>query len=780
MKIFLFAAVFTLFLNAQPRYSQIRIPVRSTADMQQLTDLGIAADHFEGKVGSYIDLYVNEYEIDRLQNHHIPFTVLIADWNEYYNRVRSEPQSAAAAPTSVPPHFRYGSMGGFLTLAEVVQQIDSMHLLYPSLVSAKDSIGHTIEGRSIYALKISDNPSVHESNEPEVLFTALHHAREPEGMMTVIYFMWWLLENYGNEPEATYLVNNRQLWFIPVVNPDGYVYNQTTNPGGGGMHRKNRREVGSVNKGVDLNRNYGPFFMWNSSNIAGSSDDVNNETYRGASPFSEPETEAVKNFMANHDFKTCLNYHTYGNYLIYPWGYSSGESNDSLQYRYWSFAMAQHNRYSIGTDMQTVGYSTRGNSDDFMFSDSGKAKTVAMTPEVGTTGFWPSQNEIIPLAQENVLQNTLAAHYAGSLMEVFSFERNHNTIQLELINSGIAPSSASTLYCSSPNSIVSPSIEIPPAASFEKKKVSIAYSALRVDGPSAARVTVFLTDSIGAMANDSITFIAGNPVTVFSDSAASTSLWTTGNGWGVTSDLSGPNTFFTDSPNGHYLPNANNALTLKSPIDLSGYDFAELTFRTKWDIESTWDFATVEVSTNSGVTWNSLHTRMSRKGSGRNGSKQPKDSFGYDAFTPGLDWTTQTADLTPYCHGQILLRFRLASDGSMERDGWYVDDIAVLGYLGSPNGIPDGIPPVEFSLSQNFPNPFNPATAIGFSLDRNAQTSLIIYNLLGQTIETIFDQPLSPGKYSIIFDAKKLSSGIYFYRLTAGNRTVVRKMNVIK
>ena len=142
-------------------------------------------------------------------------------------------------------------------------------------------------------VKISDNPDVDEA-EPEILYTALHHAREPQSMMQMIYFMYYLLENYNTNPSVQYIVNNRELYFIPVVNPDGYEYNRTTNPSGGGMWRKNRKNNGS-SYGVDLNRNYGPYTYWNAPN-GGSSTDPSSDTYRGTAPFSEPETSKLKEF----------------------------------------------------------------------------------------------------------------------------------------------------------------------------------------------------------------------------------------------------------------------------------------------------------------------------------------------------------------------------------------------------------------------------------------------------------------------------------------------------
>ncbi len=113
-------------------------------------------------------------------------------------------------------------------------------------------------------VKISDNPNVNET-EPEVLYTALHHAREPVGAMQMLFYMYYLLENYDNDPFIQALVDNTEMYFVPVVNPDGYVYNQTTNPNGGGMWRKNRRNNGSAGLyGSDLNRNYG--YMWGYDN----------------------------------------------------------------------------------------------------------------------------------------------------------------------------------------------------------------------------------------------------------------------------------------------------------------------------------------------------------------------------------------------------------------------------------------------------------------------------------------------------------------------------------
>ena len=120
-------------------------------------------------------------------------------------------------------------------------------------------------------------------------------------METTLLFMDQLLDDYGHDPEATFLVDQRELFFVPCVNPDGYEYNRTTNPGGGGLWRKNRRANVGGSYGVDLNRNYAT--GWSAPN-GGSSPTPTSDTYRGTAPFSEPETAALEAFAASRHFVT--------------------------------------------------------------------------------------------------------------------------------------------------------------------------------------------------------------------------------------------------------------------------------------------------------------------------------------------------------------------------------------------------------------------------------------------------------------------------------------------
>ncbi|MFQ5585086.1 MAG: M14 family zinc carboxypeptidase, partial [Calditrichia bacterium] len=174
------------------------------------------------------------------------------------------------------------------------------------------------------------------------------------------------------------------------------------------------RNNGDGSFGVDLNRNYG--YMWGFDNT-GSSPTPSSETYRGTSPFSEPETQAIRDFCNSHQIQLTFNYHTYGDLLIYPWGYLPNFlTPDSTLYITLAMDMTQFNNYTYGTGDQTVGYLVNGDSDDWMYGEqTTKGKIIAFTPEVGPS-FWPSPSQIYPLALENIYPNMVLAMGPGVIV----------------------------------------------------------------------------------------------------------------------------------------------------------------------------------------------------------------------------------------------------------------------------------------------------------------------------------------------------------------------------
>ena len=126
--------------------------------------------------------------------------------------------------------------------------------------------------------------------------------------------MWYLLENYDSNNSIKQIIDNSELYFVPCVNPDGYVYNETSEPNGGGMCRKKTRD----SHGEDKNMNYSYIDekgneVWNTS---GTSSNPNGSTYAGDEPFSEAENKAIRFLVESKNFKLALNNHTYSGTFI--------------------------------------------------------------------------------------------------------------------------------------------------------------------------------------------------------------------------------------------------------------------------------------------------------------------------------------------------------------------------------------------------------------------------------------------------------------------------------
>jgi murein tripeptide amidase MpaA len=203
-----------------------------------------------------------------------------------------------------------GMGGAYHTQEETYADMDSIAQEYPTICMLT-SIGTSIEGRDIWAMKVSDNVTVTE-NEPRVLYLGCHHAREIISIEIPLYILFWLTSNYGTDSLATYLVENREIWFVPLMNPDGREYVEHV-----GDWRKNRRDNGDGTYGIDLNRNWG--YMWGYDDY-GSDPNPGGQTYRGPSAFSEPETQTIRDLMLTYQFDSCISYHSHGRFLLWAWG----------------------------------------------------------------------------------------------------------------------------------------------------------------------------------------------------------------------------------------------------------------------------------------------------------------------------------------------------------------------------------------------------------------------------------------------------------------------------
>jgi hypothetical protein len=301
-----------------------------------------------------------------------------------------------------------GVGSAYHTQEETYSDMHDIETAHPDICSLQ-SIGTSIEGRDIWAMKVSDNVGTTE-NEPRVLYVGCHHAREIITVEIPLYILYWLTDNYGTDSLATYLVDNREIWIVPLMNPDGREYVQNV-----GDWRKNRRHNGDGSYGVDVNRNYG--YMWGYDDV-GSSPTPSSETYRGTAGFSEPETQAIRDLLLEYRFDTAVSYHSYGRLVLYPWGYTHDPCADNDIFAALGDSMAALNGYAPGPGAGL--YLTNGDSDDWMYGEQvTKDKVYSYTFEVGTE-FYPTEDQIIPLCQANFGASLLAAIYADNITRILA------------------------------------------------------------------------------------------------------------------------------------------------------------------------------------------------------------------------------------------------------------------------------------------------------------------------------------------------------------------------
>jgi hypothetical protein len=358
--------------------------------------------------GQWFEFLARNAEIEALGKAGIPFEVVVQDLEaEYERRLEADQEGGLRGG---------GNFGIFHTYSETVQFLDALHASYPSITTSKIQLGTTWEGRAIWAMKISDNPNMEEPGEPEVLFDGVHHAREIMTVEVVLSYMEYLCQGYGVDDEATQLVDSRQIWFVPIVNADGFVYNETTNPAGGGLWRKNRRNDLGACIGVDPNRNYP--YQWGGE---GASPDPCDETHRGPSAGSEAEIQAMMSFIEDHEFVTHNSYHSVVGAIIFPWAYTTVLSPDDAKFRQIAGDMARDSGYANGTVWEILAYLASGGFFDWTYGDTtNKPSIVSFTTEIGGSGFWPAESERAGLIAENHWSNVYLTRAAGVFLLVES------------------------------------------------------------------------------------------------------------------------------------------------------------------------------------------------------------------------------------------------------------------------------------------------------------------------------------------------------------------------
>ncbi len=778
------------FSQTQETHSRVKIDMHGRQPFT-LARLGLDLEHGNWQPNESFTGEFSVSELTIIRKAGFPYETLIADLEAY---VLAENRRSAAAtlrgsecnagfyPIKTPRNYRYGSMGGYLTYAEMLSTLDSMRRLFPNLITAKTPISDTlktIEGRAINWLRISDNPDRDEADEPQVFYNALHHAREPNSMSQLIFYMWYLLENYATDPEIKFLVDNTALYFVPCVNPDGYVFNQTTNPNGGGFWRKNRRINADNSRGVDLNRNYG--YQWG-FNDNGSSGQPSSDVYRGKAAFSEPETDLIRRFCNAHRFQMALNYHTFGNLLIYPWAYNDQETPDGALFRGFTEIMTRDNNFRAGTGIQTVGYSVNGNSDDWMYGEqTTKPKIFSMIPEVASGalyGFWPPRDAIMDLNKGCLHMNLATAHlvhnygvatdgtppYLRAKTGNFSFKIKRYGLKAGDLRVSLRGGSANVTTTAAVKTFT-----------LNQMQTAVDSLSFTLNGgiKDGDEVVFLLSVNNGTWTRtDTIRKIYGAPNVPFQQATMDMTGFQTTNGWGTTNSkyYSFPSSI-TDSPFGSYNSLVPTSITTTTPILIpANASKAVLRFRTTWEIEPTNDFVAPSIEANSSGTFQPICGKLTRNHPTLN---QPV----YDGSQ--TQWLEEEFDLMPFVGKTIRWRFALEPNNSVQGDGFYFDDMTVS--ISTPTETATQfLEADDFAISQNYPNPTAHATTIDIDFDQQkSQTArLIVTDISGKLI---IEKPVqNVDNQKIVLNTAALSAGIYFYYLDIDNgRTRTRAKRLV-
>lgn len=827
-----------------PRVTLLRVDITDPADAARLAPLGF--DVIDDRPGAWAHVIGWPGDAERLAAAGLRYTVEEADFGRALAErsgavpparsagqrapdvlpredAAANPAAGAPAPLSggtqilaVPPEGS-GSLGGYYSPSEVYALMDSLAAFDAAgIVTTVQTIGTTIQGRPIKALGIF-RESPPDTTRPRVLFTSLTHAREPEGMQVLMRFMRNLVSQYGTDPNLTYLVNNREIWFVPVVNPDGYQYNYNTwfTTSTFGLWRKNLHDnngSGTITSadGVDINRNFG--FNWGFDN-SGSSNTPSSEAYRGLSAFSEPETRALRDFVNLKKFKTAQNYHTYWEVCLYPWGYNSTVCPDSTVYRRLVDDMMREPVYATGVPNDLL-YPVNGDANDWMYGDQvQKPKVLAVTTEVGTQndGFWPPAARIPVLAAAHQRSNQVLAYAAGAYVNAkdaalvssdgWWHPGNSARLRVTLQNGGLAASDAGgvtvTASCGTAGvsllDATSTFAALPPGQSAGPVGGDLLEVWAAPTLAPGTKVPVFLdiSDAAGYALRDTVIAFVGQPTTVLYDDCRTLSRWTSAGGWGLQIAQANSDTVFSDSPAGNYANNADARLTLTGVLDLSGTSHAWLSFKTTWDIEGGYDWGTVEASTNNGTSWTALAGRLTRAGHGTAsnyaGGRQSNGGPGYDMNKRIED--AELIDLSAYAGvTNLKLRFRLLADSGTTGKGWFVDDILVRAY--GPDLAAAGEPPAGtggtplLGLAAATPNPFTAGTRVTATFARTTPYRVAVFGVDGRLVRILSEGMAAPGARDFSWDGRtadgaSAASGQYYIQVDApGGRQTARVLRV--
>ncbi|KOC69482.1 Carboxypeptidase B [Habropoda laboriosa] len=268
------------------------------------------------------------------------------------------------------------------------------------------TIGNSYEGRSMKVLKLSNGGR----NKPAIFIDAGIHAREWIAPVTALYIIDQIVANHK------VLLTNVDWYILPVLNPDGYAF--THGSSSNRLWRKTRSSRGSSCRGVDGNRNYDMEWM-----AIGASNNPCSDTYAGPKAFSEPETQHMRDFILARkgQIKAYISFHSYGQYILYPWGFTSKVPANEPELRNLAsdcakaIAKSRQTKYTYGTSANHL-YPAAGGSDDWAMAKADVSLSYTYELPGGKSGFLLPPSEIKAVGAETfeaikVIHQYVTSHY---------------------------------------------------------------------------------------------------------------------------------------------------------------------------------------------------------------------------------------------------------------------------------------------------------------------------------------------------------------------------------
>ncbi len=624
-----------------------------------------------------------------------------------------------------------------------------------------------------------------------------------------------------------------------VTEPDlSYRKNKRDNVGDG-VFRYVYVGLGGDTSGVDFNRNFD--FNWiHGDTLYQTGHDEFNDYYRGPYPFSESENAALRDLAYEKHFAMGIIYHqsrstNFSEKVIYPWNWgASGKlppDQDIIQNIGIELSQKMQKQGSGNPYEPNLSGSKYGNSHDYFYHAMGSFIFTVETSDIQPTNYntmmnivednidgmiylidrargysgLPSRGQLtgvvldsstgLPLEarveiidrQSGILlprmTDPLSGRYRRYLLNgQYSIEVSNPGYAVKTVNNiTVTQSGAATVNIQlAPLPMFNVSGEIVGLPAGEPVDAVIYFYGAWCDTIEAAgglcaaelpqgdysmRIDadeyVSWFENIDINSDTSIFRELSPGVVIFSDEFESGSLsqWTTEGSPVWTLDYSDTTcngtASLSDSPGMMYEIGQMNSVA--ASIDLTGQLTAHLQIWHKYYLEPEYDFGYIEVSID-GNNWETL-----------------------EAFDlQDIDWHEARFDLTPYCGNDIQLKFSLEADGTLEEPGWNIDDVKVAASnvyseVSENRGVP-----YEFYLAGAYPNPFNSAAIIRYSLDKPGYAELKVFNIMGQEAAVLLSGETASGLGIVRWQADRLPSGIYFIRLRTNDKTAVVKTMLLK